>query len=329
MHCARFNRRDLSILLSGAMAAWPLLASGQQPLPVIGFLHQGFRELPSLMNAFRKGLSEVGIIEGQNVTIEDRAADGHYDRLPALAAELVEHRAAVIAANFLPAALAAKAATQTIPIVFLSGSDPIGAGLVSSINRPTGNVTGIAPMFTLLGTKNLELLHELVPKVTVIGGLANRTNPNAEHQLTDLQAAARILGQELVVLAGSNEREIDSSFATMAQRQIGALVVTADGFLISRQDQIVALAARYAVPTMYPLSQYVVAGGLMSYVANLPDAFLQTGIYVGRILKGTKPADLPVLQPTKVEFVINLKTAKALGLDVPPKLLALADEAIE
>ena len=281
------------------------------------------------MNAFRKGLSEVGMIEGQNVTIEDRAADGHYDRLPALVTELVEHRVAVIAANFLPAALAAKAATQTIPIVFLSGSDPIGAGLVSSINRPTGNVTGIAPMFTLLGTKNLELLHELVPNFTVIGALANLNNPNAEHQLRDLQAAARILGQELVVLAGSNEREIDSSFATIAQRQIGALLVTADGFLISRQDQIVALAARYAVPTMYPLSQYVAGGGLMSYGANLPDAFLQTGIYVGRILKGTKPADLPVLQPTKVEFVINLKTAKALGLDVPPKLLALADEAIE
>jgi putative ABC transport system substrate-binding protein len=280
------------------------------------------------MNAFRKGLSEVGMIEGQNVTIEDRAADGHYDRLPALVTELVEHRVAVIAANFLPAALAAKAATQTIPIVFLSGSDPIGAGLVSSINR-TGNITGIAPMFTLLSTKNLELLHELVPNFTVIGALANLNNPNAEHQLRDLQAAARILGQELVVLAGSNEREIDSSFATMAQRQIGALVVTADGFLISRQDQIVALAARYAVPTMYPLSQYVAGGGLMSYGANLPDAFLQTGIYVGRILKGTKPADLPVLQPTKVEFVINLKTAKALGLDVPPKLLALADEAIE
>jgi putative ABC transport system substrate-binding protein len=282
-----------------------------------------------MMNAFRKGLSVVGMIEGQNVAIEDRAADGHYDRLPALVAELVEHRVAVIAANFLPAALAAKAATQTIPIVFLSGSDPIGAGLVSSINRPTGNVTGIAPMFTLLSTKNLELLHELVPNFTVIGALANLNNPNAEHQLRDLQAAARILGQELVVLAGSNEREIDSSFATMAQRQIGALVVTADGFLISRQDQIVALAARYAVPTMYPLSQYVAGGGLMSYGANLPDAFLQTGIYVGRILKGTKPADLPVLQPTKVEFVINLKTAKALGLDVPPKLLALADEAIE
>jgi putative ABC transport system substrate-binding protein len=281
------------------------------------------------MDAFRKGLGEAGIIEGQNTTIEDRAADGHYDRLPALAAELVEHRAAVIAANFLPAALAAKAASRTIPIVFLSGSDPIGAGLVSSINRPTGNVTGIAPMFTLLGTKNLELLHELVPKVTVIGALANLTNPNAEHQVKDLQAAAHVLGQELVVLDGSSEREINSSFAAMAQRQIGALLVTADGFLISRQDQIIALAARYAVPAMYPLGQYVAAGGLMSYGANLRDAFLQTGIYVGRILKGTKPADLPVLQPTKVEFLINLKTAKALGLDVPPNLLALADEAIE
>jgi putative ABC transport system substrate-binding protein len=234
---------------------------------------------------------------------------------------------AVIAANFLPAALAAKAATQTIPIVFLSGSDPIHSGLVSSINRPTGNVTGIAPMFTLLETKNLELLHELVPGATVVGALANLTNPNAEHQLRDLQTAARILGLELIVLPGSNER--DSSFATMAERQIGALVVSADGFLISRQDQIVELAAHYAVPTMYPLSQYIEAGGLMSYGANLRNAFLQTGVYVGRILKGTKPADLPVLQPTKLEFVINLKTAKALGLEVPPKLLALADETIE
>jgi putative tryptophan/tyrosine transport system substrate-binding protein len=213
--------------------------------------------------------------------------------------------------------------------VFLSGSDPIGAGLVSSINRPTGNVTGIAPMFTLLGTKNLELLHELVSKTAVIGALANLSNPNAEHQVKDLQAAARILGQELVVFGADNEEEIDSSFATLAQRRIGALVVTADGFLISRRDQIVALAARYAVPTMYPLSQYVAAGGLMSYGANLPEAFFQTGIYVGRILKGAKPADLPVLQPTKLELVINLKTARALGLDVPPTLSARADEVIE
>jgi len=257
------RRREFITLLGGA-AAWPVAAHAQQIVPVIGFLHQGSPEPLSLMNAFRKGLSEVGLIEGQNVTTEDRAADGHYDRLPALAAELVERRVAVIAANFLPAALAAKAATQTIPIVFLSGSDPIGAGLVPSINRPTGNVTGIAPMFTLLGTKNLELLHELTPKATVIGALTNLSNPNAEHQLKDLEAAARTLGLELVVLAGNNEREIDSSFAKMAERQIGALVVTADGFLISRQHQIVALAARYAMPTMYPLSQYVAAGGLRS-----------------------------------------------------------------
>src|SRR5262245_32515924 len=323
------RRREFIALLGGAAAAWPLAARAQQPLPVIGFLHQGSPEPLSLMNAFRKGLSEAGINDTQDVTIEDRAADGHYDRLPAVAAELVEHRVAVIAANFLPAALAAKAATQTIPIVFLSGSDPIGARLVSSINRPRGNVTGIAPMFTLLGTKNLELLHELVPKVTVIGALASLSNPNAEHQVKDLEAAARILGLEPVVLAGSDEREIDRSFAMMAERRIGALVVTADGFLISRQDQIIALAAHYAVPAMYPLSQYVVAGGLMSYGANLRDAFLQTGNYVGRILKGAKPADLPVLQPTKVEFVINLKTAKALSLIVPDKLLALADEVIE
>jgi len=323
------RRREFITLIGGAVAAWPLTARAQQPLPAIGFLHQGSAEPLTLMNAFRKGLREVGIIDGQDVTIEDRAADGHYDRLPALAVELVERRVAIIAANFLPAALAAKAATQTIPIVFLSGSDPIGAGLVSSINRPTGNVTGIAPMFTLLGTKNLELLHELAPKATVIGVLANLSNPNAEHQAKDLEAAARILGPKLVVLAGSNEREIDSSFATFAERQIGALVVTADGFLISRRDQIVTLAARYAVPTMYPLSQYVAAGGLMSYGANLSNAFLQTGIYVGRILKGAKPADLPVLQPTNLEFVINLKTAKGLGLTVPPTLLALADEVIE
>jgi len=323
------KRREFITLLGGAAVAWPLAVRAQQSLPVIGFLHQGSREPLPLMSAFRKGLSQVGIVEGQNATIEERAADGHYGRLSALATDLVEHRVAVIAANFLPAALAAKAATQTIPIVFLSGSDPIGAGLVSSMNRPIGNVTGIAPMFTLLSTKNLELLHEFVPTVAVIGALANLSNPNAEHQLRDLRGAARVLGQELVVFGAKDEQEIDNSFAALAQRQVAALVVTADGFLISRRDQIVALAARYAVPTMYPLSQYVAAGGLMSYGANLPEAFLQTGIYVGRILKGAMPADLPVLQPTKVEFIINIKTARALGVDVPPKLLALADEVIE
>lgn len=328
MQFGRLKRREFIGWLGATMVSMPLSGRAQQRNPTIGFLHQGFPEPLPNTNAFKKGLSEAGI-DSQAIRIEDRAANGRYDRLPALAAELVADEVAVIAANFLPAALAAKAATQTIPIVFLSGSDPIKSGLVSSINRPAGNVTGIAPMFTLLETKNLELLHELVPKASVIGALANLTNPNTEHQLEDLRAAARVIGLDIVVLPGRDEREIDASFANLHERQINALVVSADGFLISRQDQIVALAARYAVPAMYPLSQYVVAGGLMSYGANLRDAFRQTGIYVARILKGMKPADLPILQPTKVEFVINLKTTKALGLEVPPKLLALADEVIE
>jgi putative tryptophan/tyrosine transport system substrate-binding protein len=324
----RMRRREFIALAGGAAITWPLATYAQQSPPVIGFIHQGSPEPPPLTNAFLQGLSEAGISEGR-FTIENRWANGQYGRLPELAADLVARRVTVIAADFLPAALAAKAATQTIPIVFLSGSDPIGSGPVSSLNRPTGNVTGIAPMFTLLGPKNLELLRELVPTAAAIGVLSNQVNPNAEHQVKDLQAAARTLNEELVVLPGSTEEEIDSSFAMLAQRHIGALVVTADGFLISRKDQIVALAARYAIPTMYPLSQYVVAGGLMSYGANLPDAFRQTGIYVGRILKGAKPADLPVQQPTKVEFVINVKTAKALGLAIPPSLLALTDQIIE
>src|SRR5262249_8196643 len=296
--------------------------------PVIGFLHQGSPEPPALTNAFREGLSETGI-DGRSITIENRWANGHYERLPDLAADLVGHHVAIIAANFLPAALAAKAATQTIPIVFLSGSDPIAAGLVSSFNRPTGNVTGIAPMFTLLGSKNLELLRELVPKVGAIGILLNPSNPNAEPQLRDLQAAARVLGQELVVLRAASSGEIDGVFASLAERRIGALLVTADGFLISRRDQLVVLAARHGLPTMYPLSQYVAAGGLISYGASLSDAFRQTGIYVGRILGGAKPSDLPVLQSEKFELAINLKTARALGLEIPPTVLALADEVIE
>ena len=324
----RLKRREFISLLGGLTFLVPHPVRAQRQTSKIGFLHQGFSEPLLNIDAFKRGLSEAGI-DIQSVSIEDRAANGKYDRLPALAAELVADNVAVIAANFLPAALAAKAATQTIPIVFLSGSDPIKSGLVSSINRPVGNVTGVAPMFTLLETKNLELLHELVPRVSTIGALANLTNPNTEHQLEDLRAAARVIGLDVVALPGRDEREIDASFETLPERRIGAIVVTADGFLISRQDQIVALAARYAIPAMYPLSQYVVAGGLMSYGANLRDAFRQTGIYVGRILKGMQPADLPVLQPTKVEFVLNLKTAKTLGLEIPPKLLALADEAIE
>ena len=321
-------RRREFILLIGGAAAWPYAARAQQQPALVGFLHQGSQEPSTLRNAFLKGLSQAGIDAGA-VAIEDRSADGHYDRLPALAAELVNLRPAVIAANFLPAALAAKSATETIPIVFLSGSDPIAAGLVSSINRPGGNVTGIAPMFTLLGSKNLELLHELVPRATVIGALAKPSNPNAEHQLKDLQAATRELGKELVVFGADTEREIDDSFATMADRRVGALVVTADGFFFSRQNQILTLATRYAMPVTYPSSQFVAAGGLMSYGANLTDAFRQTGVYVGTILRGAKPADLPVQQPTKIEFVINRKTARTLGLEVPATLLALADEVIE
>jgi putative ABC transport system substrate-binding protein len=322
------GRRKFIIGLGGA-TAWPLAAQSQQrSTPVIGFLRQGPMEPLQLRSAFREGLQEAGI-EVSGIAIEDRWADGHYDRLPALAAELVGDRATVIAAAFLPAALAAKAATQSIPIVFLSGSDPIGAGLVTSINRPAGNVTGIAPMFTLLGGKNLEFLHELVPKATVIGALAKPSNPNADHQLKDLQSAARRLGLELVVFGADDEREIDMIFAAMARRRVGGVMITADGFLIGQQDQIVALAARYALPAMYPLSQYVAAGGLMSYGANLSDSYRQTGIYVGKILAGAKPADLPVLQPTRVELVVNVKTAKALGLTVPPTLYALANEVIE
>ena len=328
MQLKTLKRREFIGLLGAGAASIPFAGQAQQPSLVIGFLHQGAAEPAANIAAFRKGLSEAGI-DNQQVRIEDRAANGHYDRLPTFAAELVAARVAVIAANFLPAALAAKAATPTIPVVFLTGSDPVKSGLVSSINRPAENVTGIASMFTLLGTKNLELLHQLVPGTAATGVLANSTNPNMEHQLNDLHAAAHALGQELMVFAGSSEREIDDSFAAMRERRIRALVVTADGFLISRQDQIVALAARYAVPAMYSLSQYVLAGGLVSYGANLRDAFRQTGIYVGKILKGMKPEDLPVLQPTKVEFMINLKTARALGLEVPAHLLALADEVVE
>jgi putative ABC transport system substrate-binding protein len=323
------RRRDLLALIGGATILRPLAARAEQALPVIGFLHQGPQAPAPLMTAFTEGLAEMGINEGRDVRIEHRPADGHYDRLPALAEDLVSRQVAVIAADFLPASLAAKAATQTILVVFLTGSDPVAAGLVSSFSRPTGNVTGTAFMFTRLGPKNLELLHELLPETAVVAVLANQSNPNGPPQVDDLQTAARALGLQLEIFATSTPSEIDDAFARLAERRIGAVVVTADGFLIGRQDQIVALASRYAVPTVYPLSQYVRAGGLMSYGASLPAAFRQTGNYVARILKGAKPADLPVIQSAKFELVINLKTAKALGLTVPQSILARADEVIE
>jgi putative ABC transport system substrate-binding protein len=323
-------RREFITLIGGTVAFCPLAARAQQKaVPVIGVLHEGLPAPSQLTDAFRQGLIEAGINEGRSVTIENRWAEGQYDRLPALAADLIAHRVAVIAAAYLVAARAAKAATQTLPIVFVTGSDPVAAGLVSSLNRPASNVTGVAFMFTRLGPKNLEILHELVPSAVVIGVLVNPNNPNAEPQLRDLQASARMLGLQIITLAAGSDREIDSVFATLGERKIEAMLVTADGFFFGLQDQLVPLAARHAVPTVFPLSDYVAAGGLISYGANLSESWRQTGAYVGKIVTGTKTTDLPVMQSAKFELVINLKTAKALRLEIPPKLLALADKVIE
>jgi putative tryptophan/tyrosine transport system substrate-binding protein len=323
------RRRDFIGLIGGTVMAWPRAVRTQQSLPVVGFLHQGSLPPPPLTAIFRKGLLEAGVVDGQSIRIEQRAADGQYDRLPALATDLVGRQVTVIAADFLPAALAAKTATRTVPIVFLSGSDPIRSGLVQSINRPTENVTGIAFMFTRLGAKRLELLRELIPNAKSVAALINPTNPNSGPQLEDLQTAAHAFGLQLINVGVSNEQEIENAFSTLARDKIGALVISADGFLVSRQDQLVRLAADYAIPTIFPWRQYADAGELIVYGANLPDGFRQCGIYTGKILKGNKPADLPVLQPSTYELVINLKAAKALGLNVPPNLIAIANEVIE
>jgi putative ABC transport system substrate-binding protein len=323
------KRRQFITLLGGA-AAWPIAARAQQPqLPVIGFLHQGPPDPSTMTNAFLQGLKEVGFIEGRNVKIENRWANGVHDVLPTIAADLVKRRVSVIAANFYPAARAAKGKTATIPIIFLSGSDPVEAGLVSSLDRPEGNVTGVAFKFTLSGANSLQLLKELMPKATAIAVLMNPKSPDAELRLQDVQSAARALDQQLIVFGASDDRGIAKAFAKLAESKVGAMLVLADGFLIGQQTQLIALATRYAVPTMYPLRQFVTAGGLISYGPNLSDAFRKTGIYVGRILKGEKPIDLPVVQSTKIELVINLKTARALGLDVPSTLLARAEQVIE
>src|SRR3984893_7700275 len=261
-------RRREFITLFGGAATWPLTAGAQQALPAIGFLHEGLPAPTHLTTAFRQGLVEAGINEGRGVTIENRWAEGQYDRLPAMAADLIEHRVGVIAAAYLVAAQAAKAATQTVPVVFVTGSDPVAAGLVSSLSRPTGNLTGVAFMFTRLGSKNLEILHELVPNAVVIGVLVNPNNPNAEPQLRDLQASARVLGLQIVALSAGSDREIDAVFTTLKERQIEAMLVTGDGFFFGLQDQLVPLAADHNVPTVFPLSDYVTAWGLVSYVAN-------------------------------------------------------------
>jgi len=324
------RRRSFITLLSGAAAAWPLAARGQQPaMPVIGHLHSGSpNRWAPFVAAFRDGLKEAGYVEGQNVAIEFRWAEDHDDRLPALAADLVRRPVAVIVGN-TPGALAAKAATTTIPIVFSSGTDPVKLGLVTSLSRPASNVTGVSFFANDLEAKRLGLLHELVPQATVIAAFVNPNFPDAADRLTELQEAARTLGKQMQVLNVGTGSEIDAAFAAVAQQRPDALIVTADPFLTARRYQIVALAARYALPTIYAARESVVAGGLMSYSTSLVDAYHQKGIYTGRILKGAKPGDLPVVQPTRLELVINLGTAKALGLEVPPMLLARADEVIE
>jgi ABC-type uncharacterized transport system substrate-binding protein len=323
------RRRKFITLLGGAAAAWPVVARAQQAMPVIGFLSaRSPGKSVQQVDAFQRGLNEVGYIEGQNVAIEYRWADGQYDRLPMLASELIG-RVAVIFAGDTASSLAAKAATMTVPVVFVIGSDPVKFDLVASLARPGSNVTGVSFLINVLGTKRLGLLRELVPTSTTFGFLVDPINPNAEPETEEMRAAAELLRCKLVVVNASTASEVDAAFAIFVQQRVDGLVVAAQAFLSSRSEQLAALTLRHALPAIHAFRESVTAGGLMSYETSLADAYRQAGIYAGRILKGEKPADLPVMRPTKFELVINLKTAKSLGLTVPNSLLVQATEVIE
>ncbi|MGB9020219.1 MAG: ABC transporter substrate-binding protein [Pseudolabrys sp.] len=325
------RRREFIALLGGAsMAARPFAARAQQALPVVGFANSGSAQAQALMvAAYRKGLEEAGFVEGKNVLIESRWADGQYDRLPEFMADLIKRKVAVIMAGGPPAALAAKAATSTIPVVFTTGDNPVQTGLVTSLGRPGGNVTGVHVLFTELESKKLGLLRDVAPKADVVAALVNQTRSVATSQTAELQAAAQKFGQRIQIINAATEQDLEPAFASMVQLKVGALLVGSDPFFNAVRDQIVSLAARHAIPAIYEQRSFVAAGGLMSYGTNLADAYRQAGSYTGRILKGEKPADMPVVQATKFELVLNLKTAKALSLNIPTGLLTIADEMIE
>jgi putative tryptophan/tyrosine transport system substrate-binding protein len=326
------RRREFITLLGGAVVAWPLAARAQQAaMPVIGYLSSASPDRDAgRLRAFRQGLSETGFIEGRNVAIEHRWPDEQHDRLPVLAADLVHQQVAIIAqAGHVLGVFAAKAATTTIPIVFVTGVDPVGLGLVASLSRPGVNLTGVTTLGIELEPKRLELLHGLIPAARTVGALVNRMHPIAEAQSSELQAAARALGLKLQILDASTERDFDAVFARLVELQADGLVIATDGLFISQSEHLARLAVRHAMPAIFQLRTFAAAGGLMSYGGDFAEMYRQSGVYVGRILKGEKPVDLPVQQVTRVELVLNLKTAKALGLDVPPTLLARSDEVIE
>jgi putative ABC transport system substrate-binding protein len=325
------RRRDFIKGVAGSAFTWPIATRAQQPgMPIVGFLSaRSQKDSMNLAPAFRAGLGEIGYNEGQNVTIEYRWAEGHYDRLPEFAGELLAHRVAAIVASSSAGALAAKAATSAIPIVFLTGEDPVQLGLVSTLNRPTGNVTGVTVLTNTLAPTQLQLLREVVPTATLIGFLANPMNPITETDVREVKSAASATRQQILVVNARNDGELETAFTALVQQHAGALLVMSDPFLLSRPQKIAALAARNALPVMHQFREFPAAGGLMSYGTDIADGYRQLGIYAGKILKGTKPADLPVQQSVKVELVVNVKTANALGITFPEAILQRADEVIE